>query len=75
MVELNEYVHIDYCQRKCHTEKPIGIVQSATFGWPVAGYLSLGHFSEDFNDSKCYIKGNGLGSKVYVPELFTVVGY
>ena len=42
-----EFLHIGYCQRKCRPEKPIGIVQSATFGeqaWPVPGYLSLCHF-------------------------------
>ena len=55
----------------------IGNFKSATFGeriWHVSGSLSR-PFLTWFPCTSCHIKEQGFGNKLYISEVFTVVGY
>ena len=55
----------------------IGSLESASFServLPVSGFLSL-PFLTRFPHITCHIQGQGFGNKMYISELFTVVGY
>ena len=60
----------------CDSAAPIGIFKSASFGErasPVSGFLSLP--LTRFPHMRCHIQGQSFGNKMYILELFTVVGY
>ena len=66
---FNEYVHI---RAVYYRAAPIGIFKSASFServLPISGFLSL-PFLKRFPHMRCHI-----GNKMYISELFTVVGY
>ena len=58
-----------------YSTAPIGFLKSASFSeqvLPVPGFLSL-PFLTRFPYMRCHIQGQG--NKMYISELFTVVGY
>ena len=60
-----------------YSAAPIGFLESASFSeqvLPVSGFLSL-PFLTRFPHMRCHIQGQGFGNKMYISELFTVVGY
>ena len=72
---FNEYVHVHMVVLQCSTY--IGFFKSASFSeqvLPVSGFLSL-PFLAWFPSMRCHIQGQGFGNKMYISELFTVVGY
>ena len=74
MFVLSQWIRA--CPRD-HSAAPIGIFKSASFGErvsPVSGFLSP-PFLTRFPHMKCHIQGQGFCNKMYILELFTVVGY
>ena len=60
-----------------YSAAPIGFLKSTSFServLPVSGFLSL-PFLTRFPHMRCHIQGQGFGNKMYISELFTVVGY
>ena len=61
-----------------HSAAPVGFLKSATFServLPVSGFLSLPFLTRFPHCMRCHIQGQGLGNKMYISELFKVVGY
>ena len=72
---FNEYVYVLMVILQCSAY--IGFLKSASFServLPVSCFLSL-PFLTLFLHMKCHIQGQGFGNKMYISELFTVVGY
>ena len=71
--ELNEYLHINFCSRdsvtaQCHTvHRSFQKVQLC-----VSGYLRL-PFLTRFSRTRCHIKWQGFGNKMFISESFTVI--
>ena len=60
-----------------YSTAPIGIFKNASFSeqvLPVSGFLSMPNLTQ-FPHMRCHIQGQGFGNKMYISELFTVVGY
>ena len=60
-----------------YSAAPIGFLKSASFSErvsPVSGFLSL-PFLTRFPHMRWHIQGQGFGNKMYISELFTVIGY
>ena len=71
---FNEYVHIRVVVLQCSAYRNFQKCKFSEQVLSVLGFLLL-PFLTRFPHMRCHIQGQGFGNKMYISELFTVVGY